>query len=115
MCGDEVEVSIDLERGQIRDIAFGGRGCAISMASASMMTEVVKGASLETTDYWIQNVRAMLTGRDSELDSTIEWGDLEALQGVKKLPVRIKCALLAWEALQEALASAPRAATSDAC
>lgn len=109
LCGDEVEVSVKLENDHLHDIAFGGRGCAISMASASMMTELLKGEELQVSKQWIRNVKAMLTGRDGELDPDIDWGDLEALQGVKRLPVRIKCALLGWETLQEALAQAARA------
>jgi nitrogen fixation NifU-like protein len=102
LCGDEVLLSLKLDGDLIRDIAFGGRGCSISQATASMMTETVKGERLETADALTAGFKDMMAGSGSTagLDGH---EDLEALQGVKKFPVRVKCALLPWTALAEAL------------
>jgi nitrogen fixation NifU-like protein len=100
LCGDEVEVSLDLEDGVVRDVRFQGRGCSISQASASMMTEAVKGKSVEATRRLVDVIKTMLRG---ESTGELDLGDVDALQGVRKFPVRIKCALLAWTTLEEGL------------
>jgi nitrogen fixation protein NifU and related proteins len=100
LCGDNVEVSLDIEDGVVRDVRFQGRGCSISQASASMMTEAVKGKSLDDTRQLVNGIRSMMRG---EPTGNLELGDVDALQGVRKYPVRIKCALLAWTTLEEGL------------
>ena len=100
LCGDEIQVDVRLSDGELEDLAFQGRGCSISQASASMMTEAVKAHSVEDVQRLIDSFKAMMHGQDVDLD---EMGDLEALEGVQKFPVRIKCALLAWTTLEEAL------------
>jgi nitrogen fixation protein NifU and related proteins len=102
LCGDEVLVSLKLDGDLIREIAFSGRGCSISQASASMMTESVKGGPLEAAEALSSGFRDMMSGSGST-DGLGEHEDLEALQGVKKFPVRVKCALLPWTALTEAI------------
>ena len=101
LCGDEVEVSLNIDGDRVRDIAFGGRGCSISQASASMMTENVKGHSLGEAERLAGAFKAVMTA-DGSPDGLGEAEELQALQGVKRYPVRVKCALLPWSALQEA-------------
>jgi nitrogen fixation NifU-like protein len=98
-CGDEVRVSLRVEDGRIADVRFDGRGCSISMASASMMTEAVLGKTVEEAKALIAAFRDLMKG---EAPSP-ELGDLVALQGVAKFPVRIKCATLPWTTLEKGL------------
>jgi nitrogen fixation NifU-like protein len=105
LCGDEIEVDLALDNGVIEAIAFRGRGCSISQASGSMMTDAVKGRSLEEAARIAESFRQMMTEADSEPDP--ELGDLEAFQGVAKFPVRVKCATLAWRVLEDALEGGP--------
>jgi len=102
LCGDEIELSLNISDDKITDIAFGGRGCSISQASASMMTQSVKGDSLEEADHLGDTFKAVMTA-NAPAESLGDDEELEALQGVKKYPVRVKCALLPWTALHEAL------------
>jgi nitrogen fixation protein NifU and related proteins len=100
VCGDEIRLDLDIEHGVVRDIAFDGQGCSISQSSASMLTERLKGHSLAEVNQVIGKFRAMLmdgSPPDPEL------GDLESLEGVAKLPVRVKCALLCWNVLQQGI------------
>ncbi len=110
LCGDEVLLSLKLGDGTIRDIAFSGRGCSISQASASMMTESVKGADLPTVEALGADFKDMMAGNGAP-DRLSEHEDLQALQGVKKFPVRVKCALLPWTALAEAIETWRKAPT----
>jgi nitrogen fixation NifU-like protein len=104
LCGDEITVLAHLEGGAVADVAFLGSGCSISQASASMMTEAVKGKDVGEAQVVATEFRGMMEGvRDPDED---ELGDLMALKGVVKYPVRIKCAVLAWDVLQDALAAA---------
>lgn len=98
LCGDELELTVLLDDNKIREIKFDGHGCSISQASASMMTEQVKGKQLREAEELIEIVKSMFKG-EVEMDFE-ELGDLEALQGIRRYPVRIKCATLAWNALQ---------------
>jgi len=102
LCGDEVEIDLRVgEDGTIEDVAFKGRGCSISQASSSMMTDAVKGKSKEEALELLGAFTKMMT--DPELEPATELGDLEAFQGVAKFPVRVKCATLAWHVLEEGL------------
>ncbi|HEX6511980.1 MAG TPA: SUF system NifU family Fe-S cluster assembly protein [Chloroflexota bacterium] len=103
LCGDEIQVDVRLNDGELNDIAFEGRGCSISQASASMMTQAVKDKPLPDVQHLIEDFKGMMHGQEVDLE---ELGDLEALEGVQKFPVRIKCALLAWTTLEEALKEA---------
>ncbi|SRR5712692_5617509 len=102
LCGDEIEVSLAIADDHIADVAFQGRGCSISQASASMMTESIKGKSLEDAAAVLGTFRSMMTERNAVVDPET-LGDLEALQGVKRYPVRVKCAILPWNVLKEGL------------
>ncbi len=100
LCGDDVEISLDLVNDVVSDVRFQGKGCSISQASASMLTEAVKGKTTAEARDLIQTFKAMMHGDPVSRD---DLGDIQALQGVRKYPVRIKCALLAWTTLEEGL------------
>lgn len=107
LCGDEIVVYVDVDDGMIRDIRIGGQGCSISQSSASMMSAAVKGKSIDEVRALVHRFRHMMSvEEEGEPDSSVALGDLEALQGVVKFPVRIKCAVLAWNTLTDALDSA---------
>jgi len=104
LCGDKIEVYVDLEDHTIRDIAFLGTGCAICTASASLMTQQLRGRSEDDARTTAALFRDMLTNRDDEsaLDDD-RLGKLTALAGVRKFPMRVKCATLAWHTMEAAL------------
>ena len=106
ICGDSVDVCVSLDNDHVAAVAFDGRGCAISQASASMMAEAVEGKAVADVQRWYRTVHGLLTNHPDEMDAELDLGDLEALEGVRQYPVRIKCALLAWEALRVALRQA---------
>lgn len=98
LCGDELSIYVRLAGGKITDVKFVGRGCSISQASASMMTDQIKGKTLDEAKGLVGKFKAMMHGEPASED---ELGDLMALQGVRKFPVRIKCATLSWVALEQ--------------
>ena len=101
LCGDEITVFVRADGDQVQEVSFVGQGCSISQSSASMMTEAVGGRPVGDVRTLIGQFRSMMAG---DLDpSEDEFGDLVALKGVVKYPIRIKCAVLAWDVLQEAL------------
>jgi nitrogen fixation protein NifU and related proteins len=104
LCGDHVTVYVNLADGVIRDISFKGSGCAISKASASMMTTELKGKSAAEAEKLFVNVHKMLTGELGVGESELEdLGKLKILSGVCKFPARVKCASLAWHTVNAAL------------
>ncbi|HBU57107.1 MAG TPA: SUF system NifU family Fe-S cluster assembly protein [Gemmatimonadetes bacterium] len=102
VCGDEIRLQLRIEGDRIEDVKFLGSGCSISQASVSMMTIRLKGSSLDQADELAKRFTDMMHGDESAVREK-SLGDLRALQGVSKFPVRIKCALLGFDALQEAL------------
>jgi len=100
-CGDEVKLDVAIQDGRIADVRFLGRGCSISQASTSMLTQAIMGLSLEQVEALCQSFKGMMSG--SEQADVGDLGDLEALRGVRRFPARVKCATLAWNALQQAL------------
>ena len=108
LCGDEITVYVHQEDGKIADVAFQCQGCSISQSSASMMTEAIGGQPIDEARRLAEDFRGMMAG-ETEPDED-EFGDLVALKGVVKYPIRIKCAVLAWDVLQEALDGAGEAA-----
>lgn len=110
LCGDEVDLQVTLSQGGIADVKFTGRGCSISQASASMMTQLVKGKSRADAEELRRKFRTMIMG-DQTLAADPSLGPLRSLVGVSRFPARVKCALLAWNALEEALS--PEAASKD--
>ena len=112
LCGDEIDVYLQIEDDVVTDVKVGGQGCSISQSSASMMSQAVKGKTLAEVRALVRRFKGMMTidtddvqvpDDASELDEPVKLGDLEALQGVVKFPVRIKCATLAWNTLLDAL------------
>jgi len=103
LCGDEISVFIKVADDRITDITFDGQGCAISKASASLMTSRLKGRTLDEVRSVASEVRQLLTGPEREAADLEKLGDLAALEGVRKYAVRVKCATLAWHALEAAL------------
>jgi nitrogen fixation NifU-like protein len=109
LCGDEIEVYLDVQDGVVHDIKVGGQGCSISQSSASMMSQAVKGKTVAEVRALVHKFKSMMSIEElDEADAAAEvkLGDLEALQGVVKFPVRIKCAVLSWNTLTEALSQA---------
>jgi nitrogen fixation NifU-like protein len=112
LCGDEIVVYLDVAEGRVADVKIGGQGCSISQSSASMMSSAIKGKSVDETRALIRAFKAMMSIHERVLDGEAEavspdpevrLGDLEALQGVVKFPVRIKCATLSWNTLAQGL------------
>jgi nitrogen fixation NifU-like protein len=115
LCGDEIQVYLDVQDGIVQDVKVGGQGCSISQSSASMMSQAVKGKSLAEVKALVRRFKGMMSIEDAEAaeadgDVDVKLGDLEALQGVVKFPVRIKCATLAWNTLVQALDQVPSTA-----
>jgi nitrogen fixation NifU-like protein len=102
VCGDEIRLQLRIEGDRIEEAKFVGQGCSISQAAVSMMTTLLEGRDLAEADELAKRFTAMMHG-DEEAAKDKSLGDLRALQGVSKFPVRIKCALLGFDALQEAL------------
>jgi nitrogen fixation NifU-like protein len=102
LCGDRIKVFLRLEGGQITDIKFQGTGCAISQASASLMTEALKGKSVDDSNRLFEDFRSLVTGNSPNATSK-SLGKLMVFGGVSKYPVRVKCATLAWHTLKAAL------------
>ena len=110
-CGDTVRVWARVEDGRIADVSFDGRGCTISQAAASMLTALVKGRRVEAVDGLRHEFADGLTPDGPALPK--ELGDLRALAGVKRFPSRVRCAVLPFDALEEALAQAPVQTTKE--
>lgn len=102
-CGDRIHLTMKVEGGLIRDAKFTGEGCSISMASASMMTQAVKGKTVDEALKLSHIFSEMVQGKDYEESEDL--GDIEALQSVSKFPARIKCATLAWKAMEKGVRS----------
>jgi nitrogen fixation NifU-like protein len=114
LCGDEVVLYLEIEDGVVADVKTAGQGCSISQASTSMMSAAIKGKPVEEARTLIRAFKALMSIHESKLEGVeetdlaaelegVRLGDLEALQGVVKFPVRIKCATLAWNVLQQGL------------
>jgi len=103
LCGDEIGLQVAFDGDQISDVRFSGRGCSISLASASMMTQLLKGKTRVEIDSIRKRFRELMLGGEPPADEQ-ELGSLRALSGVARFPARVKCALLAWNALESALA-----------
>jgi nitrogen fixation NifU-like protein len=100
LCGDKVKVFVKLDGNIIRDVAFQGTGCAISTASASMMTEALKGKTVDEAEDIFENFHNLITGKDVDED---QLGKLAVFSGVREFPMRVKCATLAWHTFHGAL------------
>jgi nitrogen fixation NifU-like protein len=109
LCGDRLRVYLKVEDGIVSDVSFEGGGCAISKASASMMTDAIKGRTVAEIDALFQRFHRMVT---TPPDCPVEdMGKLSSLAGVREFPVRVKCASLAWHTLKAAMAKTPKVST----
>jgi nitrogen fixation NifU-like protein len=104
LCGDEINVHLKVENGVVTDVGFDGAGCAISTASASLMTEAVMGKTLEQAESLFRDVHKLLTEDAEEAEAETEFDKVQVLAGVKDYPMRVKCATLAWHTMHSALA-----------
>lgn len=102
-CGDQLTVWLRVDDDVVTDVSFQGQGCAISKASASMMTDAIKGKSRASVIALYEKVHKLVTGEDPALAKDKELGSLRALGGVSKFPMRVKCASLSWHAMKAAL------------
>ena len=100
LCGDNIQIFLHMNGDIIEDISFEGSGCAISQASASLLTELLKGKDVKDANHLFDNMHDMLTGNEVDLE---EMGKLAALSGVSEFPMRVKCATLAWHTMKAAL------------
>ncbi len=100
-CGDQLTLDLEFEGDVLRHISFAGKGCAISMASASMLTEALEGKTIAEIERWIRGFRSFI--REGREPDGLDLGDLTALGGVSQLPVRVKCATLPWTTLEEGI------------
>jgi nitrogen fixation NifU-like protein len=110
LCGDQLTLYVRLKDGLIDEVSFIGHGCAISTASASLMTEAVKGRTIAEVEALFRDFHALLTGEPPE---GRDFGKLEVLAGVREFPVRVKCATLAWHTLHNALTGEAAAAKTE--
>ena len=108
LCGDEVILQLLVEGDRVKQAMFEGKGCSISQASSSMLTEIIQGKSLSQVKQLIERFKGMMTQGESPAP---ELGDLEALEGVRKFPVRVKCATLAWNVLWDVINNTERKET----
>ena len=114
LCGDELTVSLVLDKdGMIEDLRFQGRGCAISTASASIMTETLKGLFVPEADRYFDAFHAMATGQTPSQTDLPALTKLEVLSGVRDYPARVKCATLAWHTFRSALHNASASVTTE--
>jgi nitrogen fixation protein NifU and related proteins len=111
LCGDKVTVYLKIDAGVIADVSFEGLGCAISTASASLMTEALKGKTLEEAEHMFKEFHEMVTCHDHAEYG--ELGKLEVLAGVSEFPARVKCATLAWHTLQQAIKNRGEVVTTE--
>ena len=113
LCGDKVNVYLKIENDRVTDVGFEGSGCAISIASASMMTETVKGRTLSDVLTLFERFHALLTGETHAGSKPIDLGKLAVFTGVREFPIRVKCATLAWHTLRAAVENRPESVTTE--
>lgn len=101
-CGDRIQLHLQIEDGKVEDAKFEGEGCSISLSSASMMTQAVKGETVDNALKMSKVFSDMMLGEEID-EEDLDLGDIEALQGVAKFPARIKCATLAWKAMEKGI------------
>ena len=112
LCGDKIQVYLQLHGNHIKDIGFQGSGCAISKASASLMTETIKGKTLGESEAYFKDFQAMLTDPSSNLGLD-QMGKLFVFAGVRNYPIRVKCATLSWHTLRAAIENAQTPITTE--
>ena len=102
MCGDSLTVYVNIENNVISDVSYRARGCAISVASASIMSKIIKGKTIEEVDILFDKFHKLCTGQDIGIENDDEIETLQVLSGVSKFPTRVKCATMSWHAIKEA-------------
>ena len=102
MCGDSLTVYVNIENNVISDVSYRARGCAISVASASIMSKIIKGKTIEEVDILFDKFHKLCTGQDIGIENDDEIETLQVLSGVSKFPTRVKCATMNWHAIKEA-------------
>lgn len=113
LCGDRLEVHLEVRAGVIAAASFEGTGCAISLASASLMTEALKGKSVAQAEALAADFRGMVTGQPTDAAAMSQLGKLEVLAGVREFPTRVKCATLAWHTCLAALHAQAKPVTTE--
>ena len=113
LCGDKIDVYMETENGMIKDISFLGSGCAISKASASLMSSFVKGKSIEEARMIFNKFHELITGKLSEDNDLEALGKLQVFAGIREFPVRVKCASLAWHTMLAALKEDKKTITTE--
>lgn len=111
LCGDELTLALAMAKGTVQQARFLGKGCAISQAAASMLAAQVEGKTVQEMTRLIEAMKALMQGQDP--DPSVDLGDLEALSGVRKFPVRVKCAALSWNVLEQGLTDSSKQQTAD--
>ena len=101
LCGDDLTFDLEFEGDVLTHVRFIGKGCAISMASASMLTEMLEGKTIAEIEQWVHNFKEFI--REGEAPDGVDMGDMTALAGISKLPVRVKCATLPWTTIEEGI------------
>ncbi len=112
ICGDKLRLTLIVEGGEVKDIRFLGEGCAISTASSSVMTDLLKGKTEEDATKMLDAFHALVTGEAPSEDAP-ELGKLEVFSGVSRFPVRVKCAMLPWRTLESALENRQETVTTE--
>lgn len=113
LCGDKITLYVEIDGERVKDLAFEGKGCAISMASASVMTEALKGMSRAQAEQLFEKFHALVTRGDEAAASDEELGKLAVFAGVSEFPSRVKCAVLAWHTLRAVLAGETAAVSTE--
>ncbi len=113
LCGDQLVVYLTVEDGIVKDVGFNGTGCAISTASASLMTQSIKGKKIGEAEHLFEGFREMVTSDPQSSVGGEELGKLSVFSGVREFPMRVKCATLAWHAMSEALRNTGETATTE--
>jgi nitrogen fixation NifU-like protein len=113
LCGDKIKIFVSLEGGVVTDVSFQGAGCAISTASASMMTESLKGKTLAEVESLFDAFHDLVTGKSPAGEGKEELGKLAVFAGVREFPIRVKCATLAWHTLRAALENEEEAVSTE--
>ena len=113
ICGDQLTVYLNVENGVVEDVGFNGTGCAISTASASLMTQSIKGKKIEDVEHLFAGFHEMVTSAPQSSIGGEGLGKLSVFSGVREFPMRVKCATLAWHAMTEALRDTGKTATTE--
>ncbi len=113
LCGDQLTVYLSVENGVVEDVGFNGTGCAISTASASLMTQSIKGKKIEDVEHLFTGFHQMVTSNPLSSIQGEDLGKLSVFSGVREFPMRVKCATLAWHAMTEALRQTGETATTE--